>query len=363
MGAHDKAPSLVVTPAGAIPLNRFIENEPGSVLGTEVARRFENRLPYLFKVLAAARPLSIQAHPNLEQARRGFREENRKNIDIKAPERNYRDANHKPECICALTDYWAMNGFREISEIARRMKTLCPGTLGEPVNRYLLPDGAVDLRRFFELLMTLGAGERRHAVSEALDNLGALSPGDAAGIWIRKLQDEYPYDIGVLSPAILNLVCLKPGQAMYLPPGQLHAYLEGVGIELMANSDNVLRGGLTPKHVDVAQLMKVLNFTPIRLDILLPMPVSPTEKIYRTGADEFELSVIDLDNNRPHASCRNDTVQILLCTQGRAVVCREADPDTIAICKGACLLITAMAGAFQIKGKATFYKAAVPEKP
>ncbi len=362
MGAHPKGPSLVVTPEGAIPLNRFIKNDPESILGAETARRFENKLPYLFKVLAAARPLSIQAHPNLDQARRGFEEENMKNIDIGAPERNYRDDNHKPECICALTDYWAMNGFRESGDIARRMKTLCPGTLGKTVDRYLLSDGATDLPRFFELLMTLGDKACRDSVSEALDNVSRLLEDDTAGIWIQKLQAEYPYDIGVLSPAFLNLVCLRPGQAMYLPAGQLHAYLEGVGIELMANSDNVLRGGLTPKHVDVAQLMKILNFTATGLNILSPVPVSTTEKVYRTIAAEFELSVIDIDNGRPHTNHKSDSVQILLCTAGKAVVSRGAAPGNITVFKGTCLLIMATADVFQIEGEATLYKAAVPEK-
>ncbi len=361
MGAHPKAPSLVVTPDKDIPLNGFIADDPENVLGTAAARRFENRLPYLFKVLAAAKPLSIQAHPNLAQARQGFERENRSSIDIKAPERNYRDANHKPECICALTDYWAMNGFRESEVIVRGLQTLCPGTLNDIIDR-TLPEGTVDLRRFFEALMTLKTSVRRLVVSEALENLSILPENDGAGNWIQRLQDEYPYDIGVLSPVILNLVCLKPGQAMFLPAGQLHAYLEGVGIELMANSDNVLRGGLTPKHVDVAELMRVLNFKSTPLDILLPEPVSTTEKVFRTATDEFELSVIDAENSRPHTNRRRDAVQILLCTAGRATISRQADSGKIGVRKGSCLLVKAEAPAFQIEGKATFYKAAVPEK-
>ncbi len=362
MGAHPKAPSLVMTSDGDIPLNDFIADDPEIVLGTATARRFENRLPYLFKVLAAAKPLSIQAHPDLEQARQGFQSENQKGIDIKAPERNYRDANHKPECICALTDYWAMNGFRESGDIARRMQTLCPATLQEIVNRTLLPDGSGDLRRFFGALMNLEAGVCLRVISEALENLHRLPGKDDAAIWMKKLQGEYPYDIGVLSPSILNLICLKPGQAMFLPAGQLHAYLEGVGIELMANSDNVLRGGLTPKHVDIAELMRVLNFTATRVKILLPESVSPTEKVYRTATDEFELSVIDTKNSRPHASQRRDAVQILLCTTGRGTLSRQAESGTISVKKGTCLLVRADAPPFQIEGEVTLYKAAVPEK-
>jgi len=165
MGAHPKAPSLVVTPEADIPLNDFIEGNPDNVLGVATARRFESKLPYLFKVLAAAKPLSIQAHPDLDQARQGFIRENRLGIDIKAPERNYRDANHKPECICALTDYWAMNGFRESGDIARRLHTLCPITLKGIIDR-MLTAGAADLRRFFEALLTLEASACRRVVSD-----------------------------------------------------------------------------------------------------------------------------------------------------------------------------------------------------
>ena len=361
MGAHPKAPSLVVTPEADIPLNDFIEDDPENVLGTATARRFEGRLPYLLKVLAAAKPLSIQAHPNLDQARQGFLRENRLGIDIKAPERNYRDANHKPECICALTDYWAMNGFRESEDIARRLHTLCPVTLNGIIDR-TLPAGTADLRRFFEALLTLETSACRRVVSEALENLQILPENDETGTWIQRLQSEYPYDIGVLSPSILNLVCLQPGQAMFLPAGQLHAYLEGVGIELMANSDNVLRGGLTPKHMDVAELVRVLNFTATRLEILLPEPVNTTEKIYRTATDEFELSVIDTENSRSHANRRRDALQILLCTAGQATLSRPVDSEKIRVHKGTCLLVKAEAPAFRIEGEATFYKAAVPEK-
>ena len=364
MGAHPKAPSRVLTGEGGIQLNRFIEKSPDAVLGVAAARIYKNQLPFLFKVLAAAKPLSIQAHPNRDQARQGFAAENRRGVDISAAERNYRDANHKPECLCALTDFWAMNGFRESGEIASRLQTLCPAALGEILDRAFLPqDGTGNLRRLFENLLTLGPTACRRAIDEAFKNLKRIPDGDAAVSWIKSLQEQYPYDIGVLSPVFLNLVCLRPGQALFLPAGQLHAYLEGVGIELMANSDNVLRGGLTPKHVDVPELMRVLNFSPTRLDILAPVPVSPTEKVYRTPAREFELSVIEAKHGRPHTNHRCESVQILLCTAGRATLCRASAPEeTISVNRGGCLLATAAAGAFQIEGQATLYKAAVPEK-
>jgi len=361
MGAHPKAPSRVELPNGTLSLDRFIDADPTGVLGIETAHRFGNRLPFLFKILAAARPLSIQAHPDLEQARQGFARENARGIDIQAPERNYRDANHKPECICALTDYWALNGFRQPGDIAGRLRDLCPVSLQAVVDQTLKNGDGAGLRRFFEIMMTLDAETCRRVVSEALGNLETLPDNDAAGTWIRNLQADYPYDIGVLSPAILNLVCLKPGEAMYLPAGQLHAYLEGVGVELMANSDNVLRGGLTPKHVDVEELLRVLNFTVSPLDILTPEPVSKTEKVYRTPAAEFTLSVIDTAPGRPHTGREHEGLQILLCTAGQAVMFRQAASEKIAVRKGTCLLVKAAAEPFRIEGAATFYKAAVPK--
>jgi len=362
MGAHPKAPSRVLLPDGAINLDRFIAADPAGVLGAETAARFENRLPFLFKVLAAAKPLSIQAHPNLKQAREGFARENAAGIDISAPDRNYRDANHKPECICALTDFWALNGFRDSGDMARQLTALCPRTLHELVARTLPENAAPDLRALFSAFLSLDADAGRDIIDEALTSLDTQPEMDAVGRWVKALQKEYSYNIGVLSPAMLNLVCLAPGQAMDLPAGQLHAYLEGVGIELMANSDNVLRGGLTPKHVDIPELMRVLNFEATTLDVLAPATVSATERVFRTTAHEFELSVITAKPERPHSNEQRNAVQILLCTDGRATVTRANDPNEMTVQKGSCLLIKAAATAFQIVGTATFYKAAVPEK-
>jgi len=362
MGAHSKAPSQVHLPDGPVTLDRFIATDPAGVLGAAAAQRFENRLPFLFKVLAAARPLSIQAHPNLQQAREGFARENEAGIDIKAPDRNYRDANHKPECICALTDFWALNGFRSGGDMASQLAALCPRTLTELIERTLPVNAAPDLRAFLNTLLSLDAAACRKIIDEALANLDSRSNTDGVGRWVRALQNEYPYDIGVLSPAILNLVCLAPGQAMYLPAGQLHAYLEGVGIELMANSDNVLRGGLTPKHVDIPELMRVLNFETTTLDVLVPEKINATERVFRTKAGEFELSVITTTPKQPHANEQRDAVQVWLCTDGRATLTRANDPNEMTVQKGSCLLIKAAAQAFQIDGSATFYKAAVPEK-
>jgi len=362
MGAHPKAPSQVRLPDGPITLDRFIAADPAGVLGDTTAQRFENRLPFLFKVLAASKPLSIQAHPNLQQAREGFDRENEAGIDIKAPDRNYRDANHKPECICALTDFWALNGFRDGEDITIQLTTLCPRTLNELIARTLPVKAAPDLRGLLNTLLSLDADACQEIIDEALTNLNARPNTDAVGRWVMALQEEYPYDIGVLSPAMLNLVCLAPGQAMYLPAGQLHAYLEGVGIELMANSDNVLRGGLTPKHIDIPELMRVLNFSPTALDVLVPETVSPTEQVFRTNAYEFELSVISATPKQPHENEQRNAVQLVLCTAGRAVVTRSDDIAEMRIQKGSCLLIKAGTPAFKIVGSATFYKAAVPEK-
>jgi mannose-6-phosphate isomerase len=174
------------------------------------------------------------------------------------------------------------------------------------------------------------------------------------------LNEEYPLDIGVLSPIMLNLVCLEPGQAMFLPAGTLHAYLDGVGIELMANSDNVLRGGLTPKHVDVKELLNVLKFEERDINILSMERINPCEQRYESHAQEFSLSVITIKTDMNYYSPDRRCVEILLCTDGDAVVVDLAGNKRIEIKKGVSILIPAVVEKYSIKGDAVLYKAAVP---
>jgi len=360
LGAHPSAPSLVMTDGRWESLAELIARNPAEILGESVAGRFENRLPYLFKVLAAAEPLSIQAHPDRTRAEAGFKREEKAGIAPDAPERNYRDKNHKPECLCALAPFWALQSFRKAKEAAARVRACCSNSLAPELKA--LEDGpdSKGLKRFFESLMTLSPAQRTGVVRETLESARRGRVDNESCRWMRKLSQRYPDDIGVLAPLFLNLVFLEPGQALFLQPGQLHSYLEGAGIELMANSDNVLRGGLTVKHVDVAELINVLDFRPRPVSILLPVKKNEYELRYESGAEEFVLSVICLSGSGRYLSRAERSVEILLCTEGEGVLQDGESGERFVLRKGRSLLVPAAVSQYCIEGSITIYKAAVP---
>jgi mannose-6-phosphate isomerase len=360
MGAHSKAPSFVNYEGQWLSLTELIAKYPQEILGKDVALAFDNKLPYLFKVLAAAKPLSIQAHPSLNQAKEGFERETDQGIAIDAPNRNYKDDNHKPECICALSPFWAMYGFRNIPDILALMGQICPvGLAGELGLLKKQPDSQ-GLKRFFTDLMTMESQRQKRVVDEAVQNAHQYSDENFAFHWMTRLSNEYPTDIGIFAPLLLNLIELKPGEALFLPAGELHAYLEGVGMELMANSDNVLRGGLTPKHIDVPELLKVLNFRPRPVNILKTVKKNKNERVYAGEADEFVLSVVSVSAGSPYHSSESRSVEIMLCTEGAAYLKDEGTQEIINIKKGDSALIPAAVISYSITGDALIYKAAVP---
>jgi mannose-6-phosphate isomerase len=360
MGAHAKAPSLVNCDGKWLSLIDVIAKNPRAILGEEVAQRFDNKLPYLFKVLAAAKPLSIQAHPSLGQAREGFRRENDQGIALDAPNRNYKDDNHKPECICALAPFWALYGFRNISDILDLMLQGCPLGLADELDRLKKSPNTEGLKRYFTELMTMDAVRKQQVVDEAVKNARKHADQNPVFQWMVRIAEEYPADIGVLSPMLLNLVQLKPGQALFLPAGELHAYLEGVGIELMANSDNVLRGGLTPKHIDVPELLKALKFNPRPVTILEAVEKDRNERVYAGAANEFVLSVISVSHGRPYRKSDLNSVEIMLCTKGAAHLQAYSSKDKKNIEKGDSVIIPAAVKSYRVTGHAILYKAAVP---
>ncbi len=360
MGAHPKAPSQVLSDGIWRSLPEVIQESPAETLGQEVAARFSNKLPFLFKVLAAARPLSIQAHPNKEQAEQGFARENELGVPLDAPQRNYRDDNHKPEIICALTPFCALNGFRKLEEALRLLEKIRVPGLAEIVSFLRSHPNRDGLKKFFKHLMTTDRGKQRKIVEQAVNSAEQQTNEEPVWTWMIKLNEEYPGDMGVLSPLFLNLVRLKPQQAMYLPAGELHGYLEGVGIELMANSDNVLRGGLTPKHIDVQELLTVLNFTDGDLNILGPENLAFGEAIYSTEAEEFVLSVMRLNKGAPFSSPRNRSVEIMICTEGEVSVTDLSAGDITRLTRGISIIVPAAVEQYRIEGEATLYKATVP---
>lgn len=360
MGAHPKAPSNVVLDGRTSSLADITAEDPVEMLGQKAADRFGNRIPYLFKVLAAAQPLSIQAHPDKTQAQKGFAAENRRNIPLDAGHRNYRDDNHKPECICALTPFWGLNGFRPIAETVDYLSRCCPNGLKNELGLLCDRSRPDRLKIFFTSLMSLRNETRHKVIDEALNQAQNRIDEDAAFRWVVALHAAYPSDIGVLAPLFLNLVCLEPGQAMFLQAGELHAYLDGLGIELMANSDNVLRGGLTPKHVDLPELLRVLNFDEKKIDILSPVKIREYELVYDTPAEEFRLSVVCLSADRSYLSPKRRSVEILLCTDGEAIMTDAGGKETLQVQKGKSVVVPAAVDRYRIDGQAVLYKAAVP---
>ena len=360
MGAHPKAPSLVQHNGQWVSLLELIAKNPVDILGKQVAANFNNRLPYLFKVLAAAKPLSIQAHPDLHQAREGFQRENAQKIPLDAPNRNYRDDNHKPECICALTRFWALSRFRKISGILSYFEKLNLQQLQAELADFKKRPTVDGLKRFYTSLMTLDMDRQKRIVDEALGQAQGFEAEDPVFKWMLRLADDYPDDIGVLTPILLNLICLEPGQAIFLDAGELHAYLEGLGIELMANSDNVLRGGLTPKHVDVAELLRVLKFEDRDITLLKPGKSVANELVYPSPAAEFVLSVITVNKAATYQSPKDRSVEILICTRGKATIFDRHDRTETQLRQGASAVVPAAVEGYSIKGEGTCYKAGVP---
>ncbi len=359
MGAHPKAPSMVAIGGEWIALDQLVRQHPEVILGTASANRFDGTFPFLFKVLAAAAPLSIQAHPNRRQAASGFDRENKQRVPLDSPGRNYRDPYHKPEIICALNRFTALKGFRPVTEMRDWLQTFCPFGLADEI-KMLMSDGENGLRRFFATLLTLPEARKLKIIGEALGHARESGTDTLEGGWINRLYDQYPEDIGILSPALLNLIELEPGQALFLPAGELHAYLDGVGIELMANSDNVLRGGLTPKHIDVEELMDVLNFSPSATRILTPAARSAAERVYPVCAEAFFLSVISVSEDVVFDSSSGRGVEILLCIEGQGQIRYGSGDAPLTLSKGAAALIPAASPPYRITGDAHIYKAAVP---
>ncbi len=353
MGAHPKAPSEIEIDGRWRSLAEVIDEHPKEVLGDRVVARHGTTLPFLFKVLAAGRALSIQAHPDRGQAIAGCRREDELGISRLAPERNYRDSNHKPEVILAVTPFVILRGFRAPEEILESMRRLELPELMPAAGRALR---AGDLEGFFGAYMSLDGEQLDAVLARALAAIEAAGGDGEADHWVAKLERQFPGDRGILAPLFLHLKELAPGEAIFTGPGVLHAYLDGVGIELMANSDNVVRGGLTPKHVDVGELLRILRFEP-EPPRLLASTVTGGERRLETVAGEFDLSVIDVEPGRSHRG-PGGSVEILLCAHGRG--CVRASTVALDFGQGDALLVPAAAGSYLIEGNATLFRAGAP---
>ena len=368
IGAHPQSPSAVTVAGRRVTLDRLVAERPTETLGP-VAQRFGGALPFLLKVLAVAEPLSIQAHPTLAQAAAGFAREEAAGIAADAPQRSYRDRNHKPEVVVALEPYWLLSGFRPCEEIARHLAAVDVPALQAAGADLRSAPGAETLRALVAAALRLDAGQRADLVARAVahaDGQVQESPSDsdsvAAARWVRRLAAQYPDDAGVLSPWLLNLVQLAPGEGMYTGAGTLHATLHGTGVELQASSDNVLRGGLTPKHVDVPELLRVGSFATAAAAVLRPPPAANGERHYATPTAEFALSSVALDQLPPETPFAAATggPEILLLLHGDGVV-RDPAGREVSCRPGESLFVPAAVPRYEVRGTGLMFRARVPQ--
>ncbi|EHI1798931.1 TPA: mannose-6-phosphate isomerase [Salmonella enterica subsp. enterica] len=318
MGAHPKSSSRITTANGeTVSLRDVIEKNKTAMLGEAVANRF-GELPFLFKVLCAAQPLSIQVHPNKRNSEIGFAKENAAGIPMDAAERNYKDPNHKPELVFALTPFLAMNAFREFSDIVSLLQPVAGAH--SAIAHFLQAPNAERLSQLFASLLNMQGEEK----SRALAVLKAALNSQQGEPWqtIRVISEYYPDDSGLFSPLLLNVVKLNPGEAMFLFAETPHAYLQGVALEVMANSDNVLRAGLTPKYIDIPELVANVKFEPKPASELLTAPVkSGAELDFPIPVDDFAFSLHDL--TLQETSIGQHSAAILFCVEGEAVLRKD----------------------------------------
>jgi len=349
VGAHPDEPSVL---SDGTPLDKAIERRPEEMLGGDVRARFGDRLPFLMKVLAAERPLSLQAHPTNEQAQAGFAAEERAGIPRDDPKRTFKDPCHKPELLLALTEFEALCGFRPVEESLHCLAKLLVPEL-KPTIAALARGG---LRAAIPQLLAL-TPELREELVTAVAGAAArfVSAHDPEFIntyrWAASLAETYPGDPGVVISLMCNHLRLAPGEAVFLPAGNLHAYLSGAGVEVMASSDNVLRGGLTGKYVDLAALIEVLDFTDGRVPILHP-ELGPGGLRFPVPIEDFDLTRVQLGTHV--GSLTTSGPQVLLCTEGGAVL--TSAEGTLSLAKGAAAFVPAGAEV-AASGPAVLYRA------
>ncbi|MBN2701802.1 MAG: mannose-6-phosphate isomerase, class I [Methylothermaceae bacterium] len=301
IGAHPDLPAQAVIGRTRVSLSDLLPEAVECLLGPDAKIRYQGQLPFLMKILAAGRPLSIQVHPNKYQAEAGFAREDRLKIPLDSPQRNYRDCNHKPELLCALTDFYALKGFRPESEIADQLASI-PEWRG--LSERFRGEG---LKKFYHHLMTLPQSVVDEMLAPVVARLRREGPfpKDRREYWLLRADELYSqgarHDRGLFSLYLLNFLCLRPGEAIFQHAGELHSYLEGVGVEVMANSNNVLRGGLTPKHVDVPALLEIVKFDGKKAEIISSRH-QEGGAAYPAPVDEFAFSCLELSCGRAYFS-------------------------------------------------------------
>ena len=341
MGAHPNGCCEVVLAGDVQKLSTLIERAPAAVLGEATQARFGS-LPFLFKVLCAEKALSIQVHPSKAQAEAGFAREEAAGIDIKASNRNYNDPNHKPELVFALTPYQAMNGFRAIPAILALFERVKLATIADLVAALAANQNEAGLQHFFHQLLILTGPRKEDALAGLLAYAAAHQDEETFAL-VTSLAAQYPGDVGLFSPLLLNVVTLQPGQAMYLDACTPHAYVRGTGLEIMANSDNVLRAGLTPKYIDVAELLDCTRCLAKPDDqILLSPRMEGAVQHYDVPVPDFTFSVYPAGEH----ALTTASAEILFAIDGTVIL--QQGKQSLRLEKGQSAFIPATTGSYQL---------------
>ncbi|MCK8075427.1 mannose-6-phosphate isomerase, class I [Vibrio sp. 1CM2L] len=354
MGAHPRGCSRVAD-TGQL-LSEVLSQDSKGMFGEYTEARF-GELPYLFKVLAAETPLSIQVHPSKKKAQLGFERENKLGISLDASNRNYKDPNHKPELVYALTFYKAMNGFRPIPQIIELFKEAEISALDIEISALAISPNSEGLKVFFTSVMTL-EGERKKSALEQLYSAYERRPKTAMGRealqYSKGFEQHYVDDIGLFSPLMLNTIELAPGEAMFLHAETPHAYIEGTGLEIMANSDNVLRAGLTPKFIDVPELIDNTCFETTDIEGIKLKPIEKEDKLsFPIPVDDFGFDILSVNEEVSQQYLRS--AEILFCIGGEVTV--STKEHKLMLSSGESVFISNDAGMYEYQGQGILARA------
>jgi mannose-6-phosphate isomerase len=317
LGAHHSAPAEIQDNGHSIPLNKLIAENPEQTIGAGVVNNF-GRLPYLLKILDVKNMLSIQVHPSKVAAEQEFARENEAGIPLNDPKRNYKDDNHKPELMAALSDFWLLHGFKSPDQLKEMLRNV------PELQSLIAVFEESGYEGLYKTVMQMPQQQVSAMLQPLLDriiplyNNGSLNKSQE-DFWAARAALTFnkggTIDRGIFSVYLLNLVHLQKGEAIFQDAGILHAYLEGQNVEIMANSDNVLRGGLTPKNIDIDELMKNVRFEPVDPWIICGTGEG-AERVYKTPVDDFELSFFQLDAGQT-SDFVTATADIVILTQGK----------------------------------------------
>jgi mannose-6-phosphate isomerase len=352
MGAHPSAPSGVERDGTRTTLDAVIAADPAGELGAEIAARFGGRLPFLLKVLAAEQALSIQVHPSRQQAEAGYRAENERGLAPGDKSRNYVDDWPKPEILCALTPFEVLAGMRTGADAAALLRALAVREL-VPLAAELVTDPAAPARALATIL-AWPAADRSALVGDVVAACERVAAGGgeyaAACAAAVRLAGEHPGDLGIIASLLLRHAVLRPGEAVYLPAGGLHAYLHGTGVELLANSDNVVRAGLTAKHIDIPELLKLTDPT-VAVPVIEPRAIGAGVSVYDSPAPEFRLYRAELGPGE--VTLPGTCARVVLCVEGVGAL--RASSGSLKVAKGESCYLSAADGGVTASGPAVLF--------